>query len=143
MASPRIYRITFMSQGRIYELYAKSVGSADLFGFVEVSHLLWSQKSSVVIDPSEDSLRHEFAGVKRFFVPMHSVIRIDEVDHEGKHAVEGVAEQDHRDGSAQRADRADEEADLDHRYSPSRLSGVFSTGSARSISLVKIRSSRL
>ena len=89
MPASRIYRITFMSQGRIYELYAKSVGSADLFGFVEVSNLLWSQKSSVVIDPSEDSLKHEFAGVKRFYVPMHSVIRIDEVDHEGTSKIVG------------------------------------------------------
>ncbi len=91
MATARVYRITFMSQGKVYELYARSVGAADLFGFVEVSHLLWSQKSSVVIDPSEDSLRHEFAGVKRFFVPMHSVIRIDEVDHEGAAKVSASA----------------------------------------------------
>ena len=90
MANPRIYRITFMSQGRIYELYAKSVGSAEIFGFVEVAHLLWSQKSSVVIDPSEDSLKHEFAGVKRFYVPMHAVIRIDEVDHEGTSKILGA-----------------------------------------------------
>ena len=72
-----------MSQARGYELYARRVGSPDPFGFVDASHLIWSQKSSVLIDPSEDSLKHEFAGVKRFFVPMHSVIRIDEVDHEG------------------------------------------------------------
>ena len=83
MPAHRVYRITFASQGKIYELYARNVASADLFGFVEVSSLLWSQKSSVVIDPSEDSLKHEFAGVKRFYVPMHSVVRIDEVDHEG------------------------------------------------------------
>jgi len=93
MAAARIYRITFASQGRVYELYAKSVGSADLFGFVEVSHLLWSQKSSVVIDPSEDSLKHEFAGVKRFYVPMHSVIRIDEVDREGTSKIVGTTGQ--------------------------------------------------
>ncbi len=92
MASPRVYRITFMSQGKVIELYAKSVGSADLFGFVEVSNLVWSQKSSVVIDPSEDSLKHEFAGVKRFYVPMHSVIRIDEVDHEGTAKIVGSVE---------------------------------------------------
>ena len=92
MASPRVYRITFVSQGRVYELYAKSVGSAEIFGFVEVSHLLWSQKSSVVIDPSEDSLKHEFEGVKRFYVPMHSVIRIDEVDHEGTAKIVGSTE---------------------------------------------------
>ena len=83
MPSTRVYRITFVSQGRVYELYAKSVGSAEMFGFIEVANLLWSQKSSVVIDPSEDSLKHEFSGVKRFYVPLHAVIRIDEVDHEG------------------------------------------------------------
>jgi hypothetical protein len=83
MANSRVYRITFASQGRIYELYARNVGSAQMFGFVEVSHLLWSQKSTVVIDPSEDSLKHEFEGVKRFYVPMQSVMRIDEVDREG------------------------------------------------------------
>ena len=83
MPSTRVYRVTFVSQGRVYELYAKSVGSAEMFGFIEVANLLWSQKSSVVIDPSEDSLKHEFSGVKRFYVPLHAVIRIDEVDHEG------------------------------------------------------------
>lgn len=83
MASSKTYRVTFLSQGNVYELYAKSVGSAAMFGFVEIAHLVWSQKSAVVIDPSEDRLKHEFSGVKRFFVPMHSVIRIDEVDHEG------------------------------------------------------------
>jgi len=92
MAAHRVYRITFVSQGRVYELYARNVGSAEIFGFVEVSHLLWSQKSSVVIDPSEDSLKHEFSGVKRFFVPMHSVIRIDEVDHEGIAKIVGSTE---------------------------------------------------
>ena len=89
MATSRVYRITFMSQGQVYELYAKSVGSAAMFGFVEVAHLLWSQKSTVVIDPSEDRLKHEFAGVKRFYVPMHSVIRVDEVDHEGSSKIVG------------------------------------------------------
>ncbi len=92
MASHRVYRITFVSQGRVYELYARNVGSAEMFGFVEVSHLLWSQKSSVVIDPSEESLKHEFAGVKLFHVPIHAVIRIDEVDHEGIAKIVGSTE---------------------------------------------------
>jgi hypothetical protein len=33
------------------------------------------------VDPSEERLRHEFEGVQRFHVPLHSVIRIDEVEH--------------------------------------------------------------
>lgn len=83
MATQRLYRVTFTSQGNVYEIYAKNVGSAGLLGFVEISNLVWSQKSAVVIDPGEDRLKHEFAGVKRFFVPMHAVVRIDEVDREG------------------------------------------------------------
>ena len=36
-----------------------------------------------MIDPAEDKLRTEFAGVQRSFVPMHAIIRIDEVEKEG------------------------------------------------------------
>ena len=45
--------------------------------------IVFGQGSTVVIDPSEDRLRTEFAGVKRFYVPLHSVIRIDEVERQG------------------------------------------------------------
>ena len=74
----------------------------------------------------------------------------DQVDDQREHAVEGVAQRDHRDRPAEGADRAGEEGDIDHArrllrlaHSPSPRSGVRSIGSASSISLVKIRSSRL
>lgn len=45
----------------MYEIYADSVGNCDLYGFVEVSDLAFSQQdetaSSVVIDPTEERLR--------------------------------------------------------------------------------------
>ena len=41
---------------------------------------MFGEKSQMVIDPSEDKLRTEFTGVQRSFVPMHSIIRIDEVE---------------------------------------------------------------
>lgn len=37
----------------------------------------------MVVDPSEESLRTEFEGVKRIYVPLHAVVRIDEVEREG------------------------------------------------------------
>ena len=37
----------------------------------------------MVIDPTEDKLRQEFASVQRSYVPMHAIIRIDEVEKEG------------------------------------------------------------
>jgi hypothetical protein len=79
----KLYRVRFMNEGRIFELYAREVGQGMLFGFVEVADLVWGSKSDVIIDPGEQELRNEFNGVSRLHVPMHAVVRIDEVDKGG------------------------------------------------------------
>jgi hypothetical protein len=84
MAAKMLYKIVFMSQGQVYEIYARQVGHGVLFGFVEVEELVFGERSSVVVDPSEEKIKSEFAGVKRTYLPMHSIIRIDEVDKQGK-----------------------------------------------------------
>ena len=55
----------------------------ELFGFIEVEELLFGERSSVVVDPAEERIKGEFAGVKRTFLPLHSVLRIDEVRKHG------------------------------------------------------------
>jgi hypothetical protein len=83
MPTQRIYRITFLNQGQVYEVYARRVNQGGLLGFVEVEGLVFGEKTRVVVDPSEERLQREFAGVKRCYLPMHSVIRIDEVEKQG------------------------------------------------------------
>ena len=83
MAAESIYRISFLQQGELYELYARSVSQGGLLGFVEVEEVLFGERSQVVLDPSEERLKTEFDGVERFYVPLHSVIRIDQVDRQG------------------------------------------------------------
>lgn len=83
MATRRIYKIIFHNQGEIFEVYAQGVSHGSMFGFVEVEGLLFGERSQVVVDPSEERLKTEFKGVQRVFVPMHSVVRIDEVEKEG------------------------------------------------------------
>lgn len=78
-----VYRIRFLNEGKIFELYAKHVAQGELFGFVEVSDLLWGRKSDLIVDPTEQDLKNEFAGVTRIHVPMHSVVRVDEVEKSG------------------------------------------------------------
>ena len=72
-----------MSQGQIYEIYAREVGHGDMFGFVAVEQLVFGERTTVVVDPSEEKIKSEFKHVKRTYLPMHSVIRIDEVDKQG------------------------------------------------------------
>ena len=72
-----------MAQGKVYEIYAGSVSHGDLFGFIEVEKLVFGERTSVVVDPSEEKIKTEFEGVKRTYIPMHAVIRIDEVEKQG------------------------------------------------------------
>ena len=73
----------FQNQGQIYEVYARNIYQSELYGFVEIEDYTFGKKSQLVIDPSEEKLRNEFEGVKRSFVPMHAIVRIDEVEKEG------------------------------------------------------------
>jgi hypothetical protein len=83
MAAKPIYKVTFMNQGKVYEIYAQTVSHGGLFGFVEVEKLIFGARSSVVVDPSEERIKTEFSGVTRTYLPLHSVLRIDEVEKQG------------------------------------------------------------
>ena len=90
MAASHIFRIMFVNQGKVYEVYARKVSHGDLFGFIAVEELLFGERSTVVLDPSEERIKGEFEGVKRTFLPMHSVLRIDEVKKQGTSKITAV-----------------------------------------------------
>jgi hypothetical protein len=83
MPASHIYKVMFVNQGKIYEVYARKVSHGGLFGFVEIEELVFGERSSVVLDPGEERIKSEFEGVTRSFLPMHSVLRIDEVKKQG------------------------------------------------------------
>ena len=83
MAAKTVYKVVFMNQGKVFEIYARSVGHGALYGFVEVEEIVFGERSSVVVDPGEEKIKAEFEGVKRTYLPMHSILRIDEVEKQG------------------------------------------------------------
>ncbi|HTW75091.1 MAG TPA: DUF1820 family protein [Steroidobacteraceae bacterium] len=83
MASNHIFRIIFVNQSKVYEVYARKVSHGSLFGFVEIEELVFGGRSSVVLDPTEERIKSEFAGVRRTYLPLQAVIRIDEVRQHG------------------------------------------------------------
>ena len=94
-STKHLYRITFRNQGNVYEIYARQVSQGGLYGFIEIEELLFNERSKIVIDPSAEKLQTEFDGVRRMYLPVHAVVRIDEVEREGparivdKHDEEG------------------------------------------------------
>jgi hypothetical protein len=83
MVDKRLYKVAFLSQGQVYEVYAERVNQGGLLGFVEIEGLVFGEKTTVVVDPTEERLQREFAGVRRCYLPMHSILRIDEVEKAG------------------------------------------------------------
>jgi hypothetical protein len=83
MSEKSVFKVIFVNQGKVYEVFAKDIAQSGMYGFIEVTGLMFGEKSAVVIDPSEEKLKNEFQEVKRTYIPMHAVIRIDEVEKKG------------------------------------------------------------
>jgi len=90
MSDKQLFKVIFMSQGQVYEIYARSVRHGDLFGFVGVEKLVFGERTTVVVDPSEEKIKTEFENVRRTYLPLHSIIRIDEVDKQGASKVSKI-----------------------------------------------------
>ena len=94
MPEGRIYKVIFRNQDQIFEIYVTSVSQGSLFGFIEVEQLRFGERTQVVLDPTEDQIKNEFKGVRRIFIPMHAVVRIDEVEKEGVSRISAKAKGD-------------------------------------------------
>ena len=78
-----IYKVIFLNQNKVYELYAKAIYQSEMYGFVEIENYMFDQNSQIVVDPSEEKLKAEFKGVNRSYIPVNCIMRIDEVDKRG------------------------------------------------------------
>lgn len=92
MSTQRLYRVTFLNQGQVYEIYARNVSHGAMMGFVEIERLVFGEKSSLLVDPGEEKLKTEFANVARTYVPVHAIVRIDQVDKAGAARITAAGE---------------------------------------------------
>ncbi len=84
MADKPLYKIIFLNQGKVYELYSEGVTSSGLWGFIEVSDLVFETGEGLVVDPTEEKMRQEFASAKVLHLPIQSVLRVEEVEKRGQ-----------------------------------------------------------
>lgn len=83
MSNEAIYKVIFQSQNQVYEVYVREIYQSDMYGFIEVEEFVFGERSQVLVDPGEEKLKNEFSNVTRSYIPMHAIIRIDEVEKEG------------------------------------------------------------
>ncbi|MCH2159367.1 MAG: DUF1820 family protein [Oleiphilaceae bacterium] len=83
MAVKKTYKVVFYNQDEVFEIYAAHVFPSEMYGFIELEEILFGERSQLLVDPSEEKLKSEFAGVTRTYVPMNAIVRIDEVEQCG------------------------------------------------------------
>ncbi len=89
-----LYRILFTQDDKLYEVYARYISEETLVGFLEIEELVFQNNpNTLVVDPGEEKLRIEFKDVRRSYVPIHLILRIDEVYKEGLASIREVKDQ--------------------------------------------------
>ena len=84
MSKKSLFKVVFLNHGKVYELFAEGVVSSGLWGFVEVSDLVFETSNGIVVDPTEEKMRDEFVDAKTLHLPIQSVLRVEEVQKRGK-----------------------------------------------------------
>ena len=84
MKTKNVYKIIFIQLGEIYEVFAKQIYQSDMYGFIEVEEYIFNKDKQLVVDPSSEKLKKEFNKVERSYIPVNSILRIDEVNETGE-----------------------------------------------------------
>jgi len=84
MTDNRLYKIVFLNNGKVYELFSEGVSTSGLWGFIEVSDLVFDTAEGLVVDPTEEKMRQEFESARVLHLPIQSVLRVEEVEQRGQ-----------------------------------------------------------
>jgi len=84
MKTKNVYKIIFLQLGEIYEVFAKQIYQSDMYGFIEVEEYIFNKDKQLVVDPGSEKLKNEFNKVERSYIPVNSILRIDEVNETGE-----------------------------------------------------------
>ena len=74
-----LYRVIFQNKKNIFEIYAKYIDHNNFIGFVELSDIIIQNNSKFILDPIAEKLKNEFKDVNITYIPISSIIRIDQI----------------------------------------------------------------
>lgn len=94
MSDESVYKVIFQNGSQVFEVFARQIYQSDMWGFIEVEEFVFGERSAILVDPGEEKLKSEFSGVRRSYIPMQAILRIDEVDKEGSAKVSEVSSSD-------------------------------------------------
>jgi hypothetical protein len=76
----KLFKIEFINCAKeTVVIHASKVNPSSFLGLIEVADIVFVDSSELIVTPQDDKLKKEFKNVERTFLPLNSIIRIDEV----------------------------------------------------------------
>jgi len=55
MATIPIYKVIFLNQGQVFEVYAREIYQSEMYGFIEVEEFVFGERTQMLVDPAEEN----------------------------------------------------------------------------------------
>lgn len=79
----KIYKVIFIDEDKaIQTIHASKLNPSSFLGLVEISDIIFLDQSELIISPDDGKLKSKFKNVERSYIPLNSIVRIDEVNLE-------------------------------------------------------------
>ncbi len=76
----KLFKIKFIDDKKeVKTIHSNKLNPSSFLGLIEISEIVFMETSDILITPDDDKIRKEFKDVERTFLPINSIIRIDEI----------------------------------------------------------------
>ncbi|ADD68272.1 conserved hypothetical protein [Denitrovibrio acetiphilus DSM 12809] len=78
--SKKLFKVIFIDEDKkIQTIHSSKLNPSSFLGLVEISDIVFLDQSELIIAPDDGNLKSKFKNVERSYIPLNSIIRIDEV----------------------------------------------------------------
>lgn len=78
MSEP-LYKVKFLQQNEVVELVVRYISEESLMGFIELEEIVFQSGKETHF--TRDEYKEEFSGLDRCYLPLHTLLRIDELNN--------------------------------------------------------------
>ena len=78
-AADFLYKVVYLYQNKVQEIMVKQIYTSDLYGFIEIEEFMLDYNKTLIVDPKKEKINEEFAQVRRSYIPIQHILRIDEI----------------------------------------------------------------
>lgn len=76
----KLYKIIFIDEDKKTQtIHASYLNPSSFLGLIEISDIVFIDKSEIIISPDDGKLKETFKNVERSYIPLNYIVRIDEV----------------------------------------------------------------